>query len=1016
MPSKKTGKVTKERREKVRPYARRPSVRKLDEFESIFKHFEGLSMSAADNTKAMSSEANSVQGVLKGPDDLAKDINKLLGDRAKPLRMLETFSATSAVSRQCLAAVQNKVTLYTLVGDMDIRLDYLHSEWLDCCGKTTEELEDESNPLSPNKMVTHLDKSGEILDKVEEVFKNIKQKYPNKQVVIDHLDFVDSPLPKPGAGGDGSVVSGKSPSVTINLGKDEEYVKAKLPKLKAEVESRFATIKEKFEESEDISGHQLNHIHKQLENLETKLADDSPFEKLLKDAYSFPDFDKKVITSYESWQDTHRALVESLLSTVDDAIEKYHAKEKENKASPESKSSYNTFLKKQDPPKFSGDCLDFMEFKRKWLSQVTAHKPPAEYEMDLLKRSIPEEGRKKLYGVDSLSSAWNQLEKMYGDKSLICQKLKSRLKNLKTSSTEAHEIIIEINNEIEYLVKRLKDIDAVSLLYYDNEYLNVCYKHLPSLFQHQWDMFDTDEYLNSWQAFMEFMASNAKAALKKRTLVESLKDMNDDKKKGAKAVVGAVKTEEDRSSTATGELSEYQNQKYQELKTKAGSCKLCKTMHTFKSRWMSKPLPSDRFFSCQQFKNMSPKSRGETLQKFSACARCTSWSHKRSACQVQPVSCREQVRGAPCGKDHSNLVCLSGVPYCTSLAVSTGGADGVTINEDTSTIPYIQDLTVEYRGEQSDARAYWDGGSNRVLVNNEYAQENKMVPHPVTVVMKVAGGDQKRMNVNIYELSLVERDGTPQPVWGYGVDTIIEPDEPVDPSSLSKYFPHVPAEAFKQLEMRRVDILVGLNYNGLFPTGGNGRDCHEHLRVMRTRFGSTGWIIGGAHSSLNSTIPKLSAGATRIITAARLQVVPEVLIEESFAEVEQKFEEISVAKLTVESELTHAHWNTDNLGVLPARRCAKCRQCSEKGDCSEKHLIHTLEEENDLHAIEENVKIIDGVTVVRYPFKKDPSCLPYNRNTAVNIAGKLWNSLKRDGLIDAYNDEIKEILKNTKET
>ena len=178
MPSKKTGKVTKERREKISscPYARRPSVRKLEEFDSIFKHFESLSMSAADNTKAMSSEANSVQGVPKGPDDLAKDINKLLGDRAKPLRMLETFSSTTAVGRQCLAAVQNKVTLYTLVGDMDIRLDYLHSEWLDCCGKTAEELEDESNPLSPDKMVAHLDKSGEILDKVEEVFKNIKQK------------------------------------------------------------------------------------------------------------------------------------------------------------------------------------------------------------------------------------------------------------------------------------------------------------------------------------------------------------------------------------------------------------------------------------------------------------------------------------------------------------------------------------------------------------------------------------------------------------------------------------------------------------------------------------------------------------------------------------------------------------------------------------------------------------------------------------------------------------------------
>jgi len=39
----------------------------------------------------------------------------------------------------------------------------------------------------------------------------------------------------------------------------------------------------------------------------------------------------------------------------------------------------NTFLKRQDPPKFFGDCLDFMEFKRKWSSQVTSHKSPAEY-------------------------------------------------------------------------------------------------------------------------------------------------------------------------------------------------------------------------------------------------------------------------------------------------------------------------------------------------------------------------------------------------------------------------------------------------------------------------------------------------------------------------------------------------------------------------------------------------------------------------------------------------------------
>ena len=312
----------------------------------------------------------------------------------------------------------------------------------------------------------------------------------------------------------------------------------------------------------------------------------------MRDAYSFPDFDRNEIVQHEEWQQTHRALIQTLIASVDEAIEN-QVEEKRTKAiatSKDSKSTFNTFLKKQDPPKFLGDCLDYMEFKRKWSSQVTAHKPPAEYEMDLLKKSIPGEGRKKLYGVDSLSTAWTQLGKMYGDKSLICQKLKSRLKNLKPSSSEAHEVIIEIHNEIEYMVKRLRDFDAVTLLYFDNEYLNVCYKHLPPLFQHEWDKFDTDGFDHSWIAFMDFMNTNAKAALKKRTLVESLKDMSEDPKvkkvgKGS-ATVGTVRAED---GNHDGDLNEGQNEKYQNLKKRAETYKLCKVIHTFQTRWMKSP-------------------------------------------------------------------------------------------------------------------------------------------------------------------------------------------------------------------------------------------------------------------------------------------------------------------------------------------------------------------------------------------------------------------------------------------
>ena len=103
--------------------------------------------------------------------------------------------------------------------------------------------------------------------------------------------------------------------------------------------------------------------------------------------------------------------------------------------------------------------------------------------------------------------------------------------------------------------------------------------NIPSLLQQEWDEFDTDRFDHSWIAFMN---TNAKAALKKRTLVESLKDMTDDTKvkKGGKviAAVGSVRTGDDRNDTSTGDFSEKQKEKYQDLKQKrvtASSVRLC---------------------------------------------------------------------------------------------------------------------------------------------------------------------------------------------------------------------------------------------------------------------------------------------------------------------------------------------------------------------------------------------------------------------------------------------------------
>ena len=114
---------------------------------------------------------------------------------------------------------------------------------------------------------------------------------------------------------------------------------------------------------------------------------------------------------------------------------------------------------------------------------------------------------------------------------LITQKLKNRMKSLKPKSTEPHEVMIELNEEVDYLVKRLVGLKAQDLLNTDNDYINAIYAHLPYEQQLAWDDYEVKEEETEWLAFSEFLNSKYKSALKKRTRVESLKEMKIDVEK-----------------------------------------------------------------------------------------------------------------------------------------------------------------------------------------------------------------------------------------------------------------------------------------------------------------------------------------------------------------------------------------------------------------------------------------------------------------------------------------------------
>ena len=394
---------------------------------------------------------------------------------------------------------------------------------------------------------------------------------------------------------------------------------------------------------------------------------------------------------------------------------------------------------------------------------------------------------------------------------------------------------------------------------------------------------------------------------------------------------------------------------------------------------------------------MSIKQRAEIIEQSAGCPRCTSWAHCKAQCSMQAIDCKEVVNGSQCHRDHSRLVCNSGVAYCLSAKTGSGDVDLYQ-----PTLHYLQDIHIN--NDVETARILWDNGSNRVLVDHSFAAERKLRSRSTTVTMKVVGGQFKKVRTKIYEVDLVDKSGQKHSIWGFGIDLIIEPDDPVDVSAVRSLFPHIPDEVFSTLPKKRVDILVGLNFNSLHPYGGLGQNAVGDLKVLHSRFGN-GWVLGGCHESLKMFPIRMTseAIAARI---ARVSIIPSIDV----INLEEKTITPAFAKVSIDPPLTPEFWQSDNMGILPPRHCTRCRQCALKGECSESHIQLSLKEEAELKLIQENIKIIDGQVHVSYPFIKNPYCLSHNRSVVVKIASKLWQSLKKDSLLDTYNEEIKKYV------
>ena len=113
-----------------------------------------------------------------------------------------------------------------------------------------------------------------------------------------------------------------------------------------------------------------------------------------------------------------------------------------------------TYLKKLDPPDFKGDIVEYTDFVRKWKAQVGKAGLSQESELDRLRDHVPSQASKALYGETTMEGAWKVLDKLFGDKDLVTNKLKTQLKNIKPKGKSDHDLIIDLVTEVNNITLR----------------------------------------------------------------------------------------------------------------------------------------------------------------------------------------------------------------------------------------------------------------------------------------------------------------------------------------------------------------------------------------------------------------------------------------------------------------------------------------------------------------------------------------------------------------------------------
>ena len=158
---------------------------------------------------------------------------------------------------------------------------------------------------------------------------------------------------------------------------------------------------------------------------------------------------------------------------------------------------------------------------------------------------------------------------------------------------------------------------------------------------------------------------------------------------------------------------------------------------------------------------------------------------------------------------------------------------------------------LECVGNVNQALAFWDTGSNVNLVRKQFAEMAGWKGLPVFQQLQTTWRGGEDWHITAYWVTLVDRQDTEHNLLFFEIDTITADMAPVDVTSVLGLFGGAVSEiSHFRRPTGAVDMLIGINYAGLFPVVADSNAHREgNLRLLTSKFG-TGMLLDGTHQTL----------------------------------------------------------------------------------------------------------------------------------------------------------------------